>query len=228
MIPKKLHVIWIGDESKRPDEWIKTWQDKHPDWEYKIWGNKELEEHDWINKGIIEQYLKEKRYPGVADVMRYQILYEEGGMVHPADSTCVNSINELMTAPAIAVYENETVRPGFISPLYASEPHGMFVKTLIDNLPDTPPLAPHQSRTIERPSKAPVQVTGNIFMKNIVENYTKLTGRNLADDLVILPSYTFNPIHHTGLRYEGNGKVYAVQQWGSTSEAGIGVQKYDW
>jgi hypothetical protein len=46
--------------------------------------------------------------------------------------------------------------------------------------------------------------------------------------LTLWESFRFNPIHHTGLRYEGNEKVYAVQQWGSTSEAGFGVGRYDW
>ena len=32
MIPKKLHIIWVGDESKRPDNCIQTWIDKNPAW----------------------------------------------------------------------------------------------------------------------------------------------------------------------------------------------------
>jgi hypothetical protein len=42
-IPKKLHVIWVGDESKRPDHWIQTWRDKHPTWEFRLWGNTEYD-----------------------------------------------------------------------------------------------------------------------------------------------------------------------------------------
>lgn len=227
-IPKRLGIIWIGQESKRPDNFIQTWKDKNPAWEFTLYDNDTLNGRTWKNQGIIDQYLKEKRFPGVADVMRYELLYEYGGLIAPADSICLEPIGRLMTAPAVAVYENETVRPGFISPLYASVPKGKFVETLINNLPDRPPIAPPPYRTRERPSRAPVQVTGNKYMKRIVENYKQLTGRDIEDDLKIKPSYVMNPIHYTGHRYTGKGKVYAVQQWGATSEAGIGIKKYEW
>jgi mannosyltransferase OCH1-like enzyme len=217
-----MHVIWVGDESKRPDAWLQTWREKHPDWEYKVWGNAEFETHDWYNKDLIAQYLKEGRYPAVADCMRYQILYEEGGMVHPADSVCFHAIDELFEDgyDAYGVYENETVRPGLVSPLYAASKGNAFARALMENLPTRPPLAP-RGGTKERPSKAPWQVTGNAYMKRMIES------RRYAG-LKILPSYTFTPIHHTGLRYEGDGKVYACQMWGTTTESGIGVKEYIW
>ena len=42
-----MHCIWIGDESKRPDKWLQTWKDAHPEWEYSIWGNYELKNYQW-------------------------------------------------------------------------------------------------------------------------------------------------------------------------------------
>lgn len=219
-IPLKMHVIWIGDNSKRPDDLLQTWQDKHPDWEYKIWGNKELEEYDWQKKSLMNVYLREGRYPGVADIMRYNILLNEGGFVHPADSVCLHNVEPLIKGvKALAVYENETVRPGLISPLYAAVPTHPLTKAIIDRLPVTPPRAARGTR--ERPSKAPWQVTGNAHMRRVVESQE-------WKELTVLPSYRFNPIHHTGHRYSGKGKVYAVQQWQSTSEANIGVQEYNW
>lgn len=217
-IPKILHVIWIGDESKRPDEWLKTWQEKHPAWTYKIWGNKEFASHKWHNKSLIDVYLSEGRYPGVADCMRYQILYEEGGFVHPADSVCLESIDDLFMDrryDAYGVYESETVRPGLISPLYAASKGNPFAKALMTNLPKTQP------KGLSGISKAPWQVTGNLYMKKMHQrlNYPKLK---------IWPSHYFTPVHHTGHTYKGNDKVYAVQQWGSTTDAGMGVKKYNW
>jgi mannosyltransferase OCH1-like enzyme len=207
MIPKKLHVIWIGDDSKRPDRLLKTWQDKHPDWEYKIWGNKELNDYEWLKQSLMDVYLKETRYPGVADVMRYNILLNEGGFVHPADSECLHNIEPLIDCTALGVYENETVRPGLISPLYGAIPNHPLTKAIIDRLPDTPPLA--AKGTKERPSKAPWQVTGNAHMQRVVESQN-------WQGLKILPSYVFNPVHHTGHTYKGTGKIYAKQLWGAT------------
>ena len=38
-------------------------------------------------------------------------------------------------------------------------------------------------------------------------------------DLHVFPSYTFLPIHLTGLEYAGHGKIYAFQAWGSTKQS---------
>lgn len=216
-----MFTIWIGDESKAPRYNFDTWREKHPDWDYRVYGNETLYGRKWKNQGIVDQYLKEKRYPGVADVMRYELLLEHGGFCHPADAECLHNVEELLDPnyDAYAVYENEQVRPGLTSPLYACSAGNEFCKALVDNLPAVPP---HAARgTPDRPSKAPWQVTGNAYMRTMIArmNYPKL---------LIWPSYRFIPIHHTGVRYEGNEKVYAVQQFGSTTEAGIGVRDYKW
>lgn len=204
---KNMLVIWIGP-NPAPMNWIKTWQEKHPSWDFRIVGNDELYGRTWRNQSLIDVYLKENRYPGVADVMRYELMYEEGAFVAPADSICLHPVDELLTdCDALAVYENEKVRPGLVSPLYACTPHNAFAKVLVDNLPDTPPLA--KNGTTERPSKAPWLVTGNLFMQQMI-------AKHKTPGLKIVPSYTFNPIHHTGETYKGTGKVYAKQMWGTT------------
>lgn len=43
MIPRTFHFIWVGDESRRPDNCIDTWRAAHPDWQFRLWGNAELE-----------------------------------------------------------------------------------------------------------------------------------------------------------------------------------------
>ncbi len=86
MIPKRLHIIWIGDEGKRPDAYIQTWMDHHPEWEFKLWGNRELLERPWINQHHMAA-MAAQEWCGVADLMRLEILYEEGGVVVDADST---------------------------------------------------------------------------------------------------------------------------------------------
>jgi mannosyltransferase OCH1-like enzyme len=57
---------------------INSWIDKHTDRDYKLRGNKELEEIDWINKKAIEYYKSHGKRAGVADCMRYEILYKYG------------------------------------------------------------------------------------------------------------------------------------------------------
>ena len=44
MIPKLMHFIWVGDESKCPRNCMATWQDLNPDWDFVLWGNAEYEQ----------------------------------------------------------------------------------------------------------------------------------------------------------------------------------------
>ena len=76
LIPKIIHIVWVGDERKRPDNCIQTWRVHHPDWEIKVWGNDSLKDHAWVNaKHIQAMWLHELN--GVADMMRWEILYRE-------------------------------------------------------------------------------------------------------------------------------------------------------
>jgi hypothetical protein len=47
---------------------------------------------------------------------------------------------------------------------------------------------------------------------------TKMLDNSKYKDVTIFPSYYFIPIHHTGVKYTGHGKVYAYHEWGSTKE----------
>ncbi|MBV8662591.1 MAG: glycosyltransferase family 2 protein, partial [Hyphomicrobiales bacterium] len=37
-IVRTIHVVWIGDETRRPDNCIDTWRDQNPDWRVVVWG----------------------------------------------------------------------------------------------------------------------------------------------------------------------------------------------
>ncbi len=87
-IPKKLHMIWIGDESKRPDVWMNTWREKHPDWEFRLWGNADLAQNQWTCAKQMELFRKRGEWCGVADIMRYEILHGHG---RPIRSSARNS-----------------------------------------------------------------------------------------------------------------------------------------
>ena len=85
MIPKVLHFIWVGDESKRPDNCIQSWVDRNPEWTVKLWGNADLVDTTWINARHMRE-MSTRELNGVADMMKWEILYNEGGVVVDADS----------------------------------------------------------------------------------------------------------------------------------------------
>src|ERR1019366_9126054 len=115
-IPKHLHVIWIGDDSKCPHQWIQTWKDKHPTWQFKLWGNAELDGRPWRSKRQMERFRQAGSWAGVADLMRYEILCEHGGVYVDADSTCVRPLDDwLLDTRMFAAWENEVHRPGLVA-----------------------------------------------------------------------------------------------------------------
>ena len=96
-IPKIIHQIWLGP-NKRPDIWMNSWKidyiNKYPDWEYKLWTEKEINELNLINN---KQYEHEQFYNGKSDIARYEILNKFGGIFIDADSLWINhSLDEIL------------------------------------------------------------------------------------------------------------------------------------
>src|SRR3972149_8047931 len=92
-IPKIIHQIWIGD--KVPEEFKQfqeSWRTFHPDWEYRLWTQKDLPELQLQNGDLIAQ----SRNPGeISDMMRYEILYRYGGVYVDMDCECLQSLDML-------------------------------------------------------------------------------------------------------------------------------------
>jgi len=199
MIPKIIHQIWIGPKDP-PLEYMDTWRRLHPSWNYQLWNNERVFSRSWRNQRLVNYYRQNQTWHGVADVIRYEILFEIGGFMPGADSECLLPVDDLFEKQfdAFAVYENETVRPGLITPLYACKPGAEFAKALIYGL-----------GAIPLPPGIPWKTTGNLFMQKIFEEHPWPTVK-------IFPSHYFNPVHHTGLEYKGPGKIYARQHWMTT------------
>lgn len=205
MIPRTLHVIWVGDESKRPDNCIATWRSHNPDWTVRVWGNDDLANYGWVNARHMRE-MQGRELNGVADLMRWEILYHEGGFVVDADSICLRPLEPwLFEGEACASWENELIRPGLIAAGYvASKPENPFFGQMILDLQNEPTV-------IDRMAW---QSVGPLFLTECVriQRYSGLT---------IWPSHFFIPRHFTGQQYEGGGPVFAAQEWGST------LGKYD-
>lgn len=211
MIPKILHFIWVGDESKRPDNCIDTWRQHHPDWTILLWGNAELNEVKWHNRAHMDA-MYERELNGVADMMRWEILYSNGGIVLDADSICLRPLDEaLLNCEAFACWENEIARPGLIAAGYfGSVPGNGFVKQIVRDI------------------HAEASVTHDLAWKTVgplrlTESYRKYGYSKLR----IYPSHYFIPRHFTGIAYEGSDPIFADQLWGSTRKTYDQIHKQD-
>ena len=126
-IPKILMHIWIGHLSA-PIKWMDTYKKHHNDWKYVLIDNSYMQSRRFRNQILIDEYIKRNEYPGAADLIRYEMLYENGGFLPASDSICLCNTDELWTEKcAYTVYENEFVRGQLISPILACNPGNMFV-----------------------------------------------------------------------------------------------------
>lgn len=206
-IERKMYPIWIGP-NPAPQKWLNTWRDKHPEWNFHIFTDEMLRARRWKNQHLINHYYDLKKWCGVSDLIRYELLYEEGGFIPEADMECLNPIDELLNSPkdhCYTCYENEGGRPGFVQPFFASNPKNELIGLVIDTL--------NKLRATDL-SPEPFRSTGNLFLSTVIPHK--------RDKITIWPSHYFIPqfYSHDSTRYNGPDRVYAEHHWGSTGMRG--------
>jgi mannosyltransferase OCH1-like enzyme len=197
MIPKLLHIVWVGDESKTPHAAINTWKLLNPDYKVTVWNNKSLQ-RGWRLAQRMRHYWG--NFPGVADCMRWEILYELGGIALDADSECVRSLEDWLLEPDLfACWESEISRPGLIANgVVGSVPDHPLIGQIIQDMLDQDPG-----------NLPPWQYSGPVRLTQTVHNHQ-------FRDITIYPSHYFLPQHFAGEMYKGNGQIFATQGWNST------------
>ena len=199
-IPKRLGHIWIGP-LEPPLAWMETWRSHHPDWDYTLYDNATLTGRRWRSQRQITEYFRRGRFEGVADLMRYELLLENGGVIADADSICLRPTDELWQEPHLyACYEHETLKPGNVSPFIASAPGHPFLERVVERL----------SHMKLFNLKDPWQTTGNMFLRRYIAKHS-------PERITFFPHHYFNPTFKNRIPYEGDGPVYADQKWGTTT-----------
>ena len=214
MIPKRLAHIWIGPLAP-PTEWMSTWQSQNPDWDYTLYDNEYLLSRRFRNHSLICTYFRQKEFAGVADLLRYEILFETGGFVAAADSICLRPIDDLLeNATPFTCYEvppelcgqiGMPRKKGLICPILGSPAGHPVLQEIIARIgTHTDPVDPPK----------PWKGTGNFFLR---QTFSKRP--DLAQQLHIYPAHFFVPEHFRGWIYDGPDKPYCRQMWGTTKSA---------
>lgn len=201
-IPKIIHQIWLGDQSKRPSNLIKTWIDNNPTWEHKLWTEDEISN---LNLRCKKQFDENVHFAGKADILRYELLYNFGGFFIDADSECIRPLEDFLCDNlGFAVYENETIRPGLIANGYL----GSVKNSTLLNL-----IIEHISNINNINVAMPWEVTGPKLLTYFVNNTNF--------EFKVYPSHYFIPIHYTNILentkgYDGDDYIFSKQYWGTT------------
>lgn len=85
-IPKVVHQIWLGSAvPEKFHNWMNSW--KMQGWVYKLWTDKEVAKFHLHNQDL---YDNAKDYGEKSDILRYEILYKEGGLYIDVDFENIN------------------------------------------------------------------------------------------------------------------------------------------
>jgi|GEM_PF-6028891 len=115
MIPKKLHFIWIGGDLGAHGNRIDSWRNRHPNWEIVLWDNARFLARTWrLSRQMKEIGQRDVR--GIVELMRIEILHDEGGIAVDIDSFCLRPIPpEMLQAEAFSCWVDEIQQPGVLS-----------------------------------------------------------------------------------------------------------------
>jgi hypothetical protein len=197
MIPRKLHFVWVGNEADFPEECVQTWRQQHPDWELTVWGNDSLAINGWRCGAQIRQ-LFQRDLRGVADCMRWDILYNEGGVVIDADMVSLRPLPEWLLECQIALpWLNELAYPGLLSTvMVAAEPGNPLVGEILLRIQDDPELF-----------AKPIPDATGAGRLLALRNHHKYQG------VTLLPSHFFLPRMPHVATYDGTAPVYAYKKF---------------
>jgi mannosyltransferase OCH1-like enzyme len=109
-IPKIIHQTAPTDKSKWHNDWYKyqkSWQDLHPDYEYKLWNDEDLEnliktKYEWF----YDTYKNYDEHIKRVDSARYFILYEHGGIYADMDFECLKRFDDQLPPNKVSIAED--------------------------------------------------------------------------------------------------------------------------
>ena len=103
MIPRVIHQTWKDRDV--PERFLaaqRSWQETHPDWEYRFWTDVDLAV--LVRERAPELVPLYERYPEAiqrVDAARYVILREFGGVYADLDLVCLRPIDALLDAEVV-------------------------------------------------------------------------------------------------------------------------------
>jgi len=91
-IPKIIHQIWLGSPlPEKYKEWTKSWKKFNPNYEYRLWTDKDI---PGLKMSNMHNFERITNYGVRSDIMRYNILNRFGGIYADTDFECLRSFSD--------------------------------------------------------------------------------------------------------------------------------------
>lgn len=106
-IPKVIHFIWLGPCPFPPEsvQNVRTWLAHHPDWKVKFWtDNERIPPCNDMEICYVDNFpflflrrcfKQSENWGEKSDVLRFEILYQEGGVYVDHDANCLQNFDSL-------------------------------------------------------------------------------------------------------------------------------------
>lgn len=196
-IPKKVHLVWIGPNPASQDvlDVKKSWEDHHLGWEVKLWGNNESEK---IVQEVAQEFpivkevwAKAVRWAEKADIVRYCVLYKEGGVYADTDLPCYGKVDEFHSSDFYAGLEQNDHGNAILyvgnALIGAKAKHPIIIGCLEDLKP----------RKEGEDNWAIIGRTGpGLLTDQVYKSLRKDSEQGTKETLVLPPAY-FYPLHST-------------------------------
>jgi mannosyltransferase OCH1-like enzyme len=191
-IPRVFHWIWLGSASLpiEHQRWMDGWQETHPLWSHRVWRDADV-------PALRNQVCFDaaRSWAQKADILRYEILLQQGGVYLDTDVECCKSIEPLLEGATAVIGREDSILLG--NSVMAATPGHPWVQGLVDGLAQS--VAEH---------RLTMDQTGPAYLTRVSE------GRS---DVRVLPPATFYPFPSTGPvpqpGQETPPDTYAVHHW---------------
>lgn len=132
-IPKIIHQIHMGDRPMSTEElnWQLTWKKYNPDWEFILWNDDKIKTIKMINQKHFEE---SDNYSMKSDVLRFEILYQIGGLYVDTDFECLRPLDSFFHNKDFIVCRQSPSGPTICGAFLASIKSHPFIKKLIDGI----------------------------------------------------------------------------------------------
>ncbi len=104
-IPPIIHFIWLGPKHFPPQsvDNVRTWIAQNPGWKIKLWTDRErmppceemevVHVKDFSFYALARQFAESENWGEKSDILRYEILFQEGGVYVDHDANCLQSFD---------------------------------------------------------------------------------------------------------------------------------------